>query len=265
MAEAGAKRIGRPPTKFFTEEERKQGARDRANAWRINNPEKVKANQEKNKPGKSEYNKNYAIEHVDEIKERRAIRKAEDPEKSKEQSRKWREENPDYGKQYRVEHVEEIKEYRDNYYQEHSQEKADYRKSHAEERKVYDKDYRIKYTAIPANRMRRLVGAARIRAKRDGLEFDEEILEKFVNNPPTHCECCKGKFDYTVGKGLSRQNISPSLDRVDNSKGYTFDNTCVICFKCNALKSCATLEEIGQIYFYVKKPEPILDTSFLLW
>jgi hypothetical protein len=60
-----AKRIGRPPTKFFTEEERKQGARDRTRAWALANPERIKANQEKNKEDKSEYNKNYAIENRD--------------------------------------------------------------------------------------------------------------------------------------------------------------------------------------------------------
>ena len=45
---------------------------------------------------------------------------------------------------------------------------------------------------------------------------------------------------------------SPSLDRIDNSKGYTKDNVQVISYRANSIKSDATPEEIKRIYKYIR-------------
>jgi hypothetical protein len=55
-----------------------------------------------------------------------------------------------------------------------------------------------------------------------------------------------------------------SLDRVDNSIGYTIANTRIICFKCNCQKSAATPSDIENMYNYVNKKPP-LNSDFLLW
>ena len=298
------KRIGRPPTKFFTEEERKQGARDRAKAWALANPEKVKANQEKNKEEKSEYNKNYAIENRDGINAKRRETRQKDPEKSREQGRKFKEENPEKIKEYAATYywnnAPELRE-KNRLYREANPEKVNakvaechrlWNEANPEEAKARRQKYRIenpekvaascanwyrnggkemqkisseKWIIIPANRMRRLAGAARIRAKKKGLPFDEGILVKLMNDPPKNCGCCNVELDYSVGHNRTRQSVTPSLDRIDNNKGYTLENTCVVCFKCNALKSCASLQEIEQMHSYVKRALPVPDSSFLLF
>src|SRR6266481_1415047 len=46
---------------------------------------------------------------------------------------------------------------------------------------------------------------------------------------------------------------TPSLDRIDPSKGYIKGNIAVISFRANRLKGNATLDEIRKVINYLKK------------
>ncbi len=48
-------------------------------------------------------------------------------------------------------------------------------------------------------------------------------------------------------KNIIQMN-SPSIDRVDNSFGYTKNNVLIISYKANAIKNNATLEELELLY-----------------
>jgi hypothetical protein len=39
----------------------------------------------------------------------------------------------------------------------------------------------------------------------------------------------------------------PSVDRIDNSRGYTHDNIVIVSFKANRLKSNASIEELQRL------------------
>ncbi len=53
---------------------------------------------------------------------------------------------------------------------------------------------------------------------------------------------------YTKGK---RTDNTPSVDRIDPSKGYTKDNIVVVSWKANNLKGNMTLDELSRFYrFY---------------
>lgn len=60
----------------------------------------------------------------------------------------------------------------------------------------------------------------------------------------------KSQKDFLT-KLAREQKISPSIDRVNNSKGYIKTNICVISFKVNTLKGHATSDELRKIADYM--------------
>jgi hypothetical protein len=79
---------------------------------------------------------------------------------------------------------------------------------------------------------------AKKRAKRDGLAFDltkEDILI------PATCPVFGFEFTHTPGRRTDR---SPSLDRINNERGYIRGNVIVVSWLANRLKSDATVEQL---------------------
>ncbi len=94
---------------------------------------------------------------------------------------------------------------------------------------------------------RPMLADARKRAKKKNLEFDLVIEDLSIQ------EFCPILGIPLFVAGEKRTNNSPSLDRIDNSRGYTKDNVFVISFRANALKSDATLEELKAIVKYMEE------------
>jgi len=91
---------------------------------------------------------------------------------------------------------------------------------------------------------KKIIYRARQRAKRDGrpctLTTEDIIIHEF---------CPVLGIRLVEKKGMGRPsgestNDSPSIDRIDNSKGYTPENTCVISNKANKLKRDGRIEGI---------------------
>jgi len=80
-------------------------------------------------------------------------------------------------------------------------------------------------------------------AKRSGIVFE---VEPEMFEEMSHCRLLPSmEFCYT--NNIISDN-SLSIDRIDPTKGYTKDNTWVICQKANRIKNDATFEEFEQIY-----------------
>jgi archaellum component FlaC len=82
---------------------------------------------------------------------------------------------------------------------------------------------------------------AKNRAKKYGIEFSINRYDIFV---PTYCpildlQLCPSNNIATDG--------SPSLDRIDNNRGYVSDNVVVISWRANRIKSKASLAEMRKI------------------
>ena len=159
------------------------------------------------------------------------------------------------------------REYNKLYNIKHKKLLADKRKAYY---KVYFPNNKLKileqqklYKSKPKNRILSILYSSKIRAKKRNIPFDMELY-KLAENVPSNCFCCKSRLDYRIGQRRSRKNLTPSLDRLDNNLGYTVDNTKVVCFKCNVLKSDASLEDINNFYNYVNKI-PSINSDFLLW
>ena len=63
------------------------------------------------------------------------------------------------------------------------------------------------------------------------------------------------KIPLFVGNGQRIDN-SPSLDRIDNLKGYTKENVIVVSWRANNIKSDASITELQKIVdFYSRKEQ----------
>jgi hypothetical protein len=117
------------------------------------------------------------------------------------------------------------------------------------EAKAKQRAYVDTYYTSPKRRIHHAIYVAKNRAKLDGLEFDSKIFEELEGNIPTHCPCCGDEIQYIKTK---RGPKNPSLDRIDNTKGYISENVCVICFQCNLLKSDGHIRDFENILTYMK-------------
>ena len=90
------------------------------------------------------------------------------------------------------------------------------------------------------NPEKRMLIDAKVRAKRRGMEFT--LLPSDISIPET----CP-----VLGIPLRRSGKfcpnSPSLDRIDNTKGYVKDNVIVVSYRANSIKKDATPTELRKI------------------
>lgn len=123
----------------------------------------------------------------------------------------------------------------------------------------YDKQYRnIKKTEMSAksklynrrmkteNPAKALYLQAKKRAKDTDLEFNIEIKDIVI---PEYCPVFGFKLEFRFD---GRHHATPSLDRIDSSKGYIKGNIQVISWRANNLKRDATYEEIQMLANFMK-------------
>src|SRR5690606_29496555 len=85
------------------------------------------------------------------------------------------------------------------------------------------------------------------KGKYTGIEFSltlDELLSKYYNQNGL-CAISGIKMTYILGGGRKNKNIS--IDRIDSTKGYTNDNTQLVCSQVNMMKGDMTTEDL--IYF----------------
>lgn len=97
-------------------------------------------------------------------------------------------------------------------------------------------------------RMKRWLSQAKARAKRNGLEFNLTLDDLIV---PELCPV----FGIPLIFSDRVTDNTPTIDRVDSSRGYTQDNIQIISSRANRLKNNATLTELTQLVEYVKQAQ----------
>lgn len=88
---------------------------------------------------------------------------------------------------------------------------------------------------------------ARKRATEKNLTFN--LTQEDIKIPEV---CPVFNIPLYVGKGKRTWN-SPTLDRFNNSKGYTKDNVQVISWRANHLKNDGTLDEMRSLVQWMEK------------
>ena len=119
-----------------------------------------------------------------------------------------------------------------------------------ESHKTYAKKY---YRAKPVKKetyntlQSLLLISAKDRARKKGIEFSIDYEEIAI---PDKCPILGINID-RFQKDLSQSNLSrassPSLDRLDNSKGYVKGNVAVMSYRANVLKGQGTSKQHNQI------------------
>jgi hypothetical protein len=164
-----------------------------------------------------------------------------------------------YHQKWYLKNKERILARQKEYYNNNSKKiRAQNRKTYQEENKENYRIWHMSWREIPKNRIKESVMKAKNTGHKRGHVFEERLFE-LVENPPTHCKCCFKELDYSVGNGAKRHSMSPTLDRLDNTRGYTFENTFIICRRCNTIKSDATFEDIKNFYNYMQLNRPQKD------
>lgn len=100
------------------------------------------------------------------------------------------------------------------------------------------------------NPEQRLITVAKCRAKKYNVEFNitkEDIVM------PVLCPVLGIPLEFHFGKGQGGQPTSPSLDRIDNSKGYIKGNVQVISLLANQMKSIANKEQLQKFADWITK------------
>jgi hypothetical protein len=140
--------------------------------------------------------------------------------------REWKKNNPDKVKaaaqRYREKNLEKIK-----------------ARWH-EKKDTYNANQLRRYYENPAAV---LLSAAKVRAKKFGLDFNLELSDIVI---PELCPVLK----VPLKKGTS---YAPSIDRVDNTRGYTKDNIQVISMRANTMKSSASDEELRAFADWIQQ------------
>ena len=120
--------------------------------------------------------------------------------------------------------------------------------------RVYNSDKQKEYTkkSVLGNIPAYLLRVAKSRAKKRGIEFSisvEDIVVPYV--------CPVLGIDLICGFGTSDRPggnwNSPSLDRIDNTKGYVKGNVQVISHLANSMKSVATEQQLLKFSEWVIK------------
>lgn len=104
------------------------------------------------------------------------------------------------------------------------------------------REYRTNHPA------RRLLAAAKCRAKKFGLRFDITETDIIVGEI-----CPVLGIRFKRGVGGKPCETSPTLDRIDNKKGYVSGNVVVISYLANRIKSSADATQIGRVATWLKK------------
>lgn len=127
------------------------------------------------------------------------------------------------------------------------------RNDNKEQIREYSKAYQTKRREDFDYRLQMLLNASKQRAALKNREHTltiQDIKELY----PLDNKCPVFGFELQFNNAGFRET-SPSIDRIDSTKGYTRDNVQIVSWKANRLKSYATLEDLETLVAFLKQGE----------
>ena len=136
--------------------------------------------------------------------------------------------------------------YNKEYRKLHPEKKAQWAKNSNYKRKarlLNDPDYhdRVKFLKRESgcrNKITSMYNNAKKRAEKHNLEFSLKKEDIII---PEKCPLLEVEF--IMGRGKDYM-YTPTIDRIDRSKGYTKDNICIVSMLANSMKNAASPQEL---------------------
>jgi hypothetical protein len=100
-----------------------------------------------------------------------------------------------------------------------------------------------------ANPVKFMLRNCKNRAKALGVPFTLKPKNIFI---PERCPVLGLKLEWGFKQNGFASPGTPSVDRFDNSKGYTPDNIRIISNRANILKRDATIDELKKVLAYME-------------
>jgi len=104
------------------------------------------------------------------------------------------------------------------------------------------------------NPVKAMLAGLRWRARQLGLEFNLSPSDIVI---PEKCPVLGIPLKSAYGQSSRRigydRDCAPSVDRIDNSRGYTRDNIIVVSFKANRIKSNASVDELEAVANFYRR------------
>ena len=157
-------------------------------------------------------------------------------------------------KQYNLNNPEKVKERRKRYSLNNPEKLKERRKRYREKNPEKVKESREKYLLNNIEKI--MLNRSRRRAKQRALEHNITLEDIII---PEYCPVLGIKIEKNIGKAYKNgQPNSPSIDRIENSKGYIKGNIMIISHRANSLKNDATIEELEKVLAYMKEQDAIV-------
>ena len=112
---------------------------------------------------------------------------------------------------------------------------------------AYESEYRAKYKASSHGVVTDLLSRARSRAKQSKMEFelDREWVTEHLES--MKCEASGVDLVLETDATVAHTAFKPSIDRIDNGKGYLKSNSRIVCVLYNKAKSDYTDEDVLKL------------------
>ena len=127
------------------------------------------------------------------------------------------------------------------------QRRAENTEVHADYSRNYQRNRRLDFNY----RLQMLINASKQRAKLNSREHDINVDDiKAIYPSDGYCPIFGLKLEFN---GAGFRDSSPSIDRIDSTKGYTRDNIQIISWKANRIKGAASLQDLEMLVAYLKQ------------
>lgn len=228
-------------------------------------------NSEKRKQRKKEYMKEYHEKHKDEINERLAKYRESHREEAKEASRIYREENREEvlrkGREKYYKNIEKYKERSRQNYIKHRESRLEKQKIYAANHKDEIKEKQRRYNQTESGKLVIKRNTKKRKLKKTNTEIKEIVsLKDLYKKYDGECQLCHRKCNWEDKTEIYSESdnhyhviVGTSYPTQDHIIPITaggeesWENSQLLCKRCNAIKGTATMEEAKErLYNYLK-------------